>query len=138
MRIGSGEQTYEWIENWARTPENESSRANGRTHGVVVSEAGQVIVFHQANPAVLVFDAHGKLQAAWGDRFEGAHGMTLVKDGDTEYLWLTDQNTGEVVKTTLDGQTVMHIHRPGLPTYTAGNYAPTWVAVNQERHGGNG
>ncbi len=138
MRIGSGEQTYEWIENWSRTPDNESSRTNGRTHGVVVSEAGQVVVFHQANPAVLVFDTDGKLQDAWGDRFEGAHGMTLVRDGDVEYLWLTDQNSGEVVKTMLDGQTVMNIQRPEHPAYTAGNYAPTWVAVNEEWHGGNG
>ena len=138
MRITGGDRAYEWIENWARTPDNESSRTNGRTHGVVVSEAGQVIVFHQANPAVLVFDADGTLQAAWGDRFAGAHGMTLVRDGDTEYLWLTDQTSGEVVKTTLDGQTVMNVERPDLPAYQGGNYAPTWVAVNQERHGGNG
>jgi len=138
MRISSGERTYEWIENWARTPDNESSRTNGRTHGVVVSEAGQTIVFHQANPAVLVFDKAGKLQDAWGDRFEGAHGMTLVQDGDVEYLWLSDQTSGEVVKMTLDGQTVMNLQRPALPAYQTGGYAPTWVAVNQERHGGNG
>lgn len=138
MRISSGERTYEWIEKWARTPDNESSQANGRTHGVVVAEGGQVVVFHQANPAVLVFDSDGTLQSAWGDRFAGAHGMTLVRDGDTEYLWLTDQTSGEVVKTTLDGQTVMNIQPPDLPAYQGGNYAPTWVAVNQEGNGGNG
>src|SRR4051794_12378639 len=138
MRIGSGERTYDWIENWARTPDNESSRSNGRTHAVVISEAGQVIVFHQANPAVLVFDGDGALQHAWGDRFEGAHVMNLVKEGQTEYLWLTDQTSAEVVKTTLDGQTVMNLQRPDLPVYENGTYAPTWVAVNQEQHGGNG
>jgi hypothetical protein len=87
---------------------------------------------------VLVFDTDGKLQAAWGDRFQGAHGMTLTKDGEVEYLWLTDQTSGEVVKTTLDGQTVMQLQRPDLPIYQSGTYAPTWVAVNEERHGGNG
>jgi hypothetical protein len=138
MRISSSGRTYEWIENWARTLDNESSRTNGRTHGVVVSETGLVIVFHQANPAVLVFDSDGKLQDAWGDRFQGAHGLTLTKETDGEYLWLTDQTSGEVVKMTLDGQAVMNIDRPNLPVYENGTYAPTWVAVNEERHGGNG
>jgi hypothetical protein len=138
MRIGTGEHTYEWIENWARTPDNESSRTNGRTHGVVVSDGGSVLVFHQANPAVLVFDAGGTLQSAWGDRFEGAHGMTLVNEDGTEYLWLTDQDTAEVAKCTLDGQTAMRLQRPDLPVYQEGRYSPTWVAVNEERFGGNG
>ena len=138
MRVGTGQHTYEWIDNWGRIPDTPSGRENGRTHGVVVSETGNVLVFNQANPAVLVFDADGKLIDWWGDRFLGAHGMTLVKEGDTEYLWLTDQGTGEVVKTTLDGQTVLNIDRPDHPVYQKASYSPTWVAVNEERFGGNG
>jgi len=69
---------YEWIDNWVRIPDTETGRANGRTHGVVVNQAGQVIVFHQANPAVLIFDDDGQLQSTWGERFGGTHGMTLV------------------------------------------------------------
>lgn len=138
MRIGTGNQTYEWIDNWARIPDTPSGRENGRTHGVVVSESGDVLVFNQANPGVLVFGADGRLKNAWGDRFGGAHGMTLVKEGGTEYLWLTDQFSAEVVKTTLDGRTVMNIQKPDHPVYAKANYAPTWVAVNEERFGGNG
>lgn len=138
MRIGTGQHTYEWIDNWARIPDTPSGRENGRTHGVVVSEGGDILIFNQANPGILVFDAGGKLKNAWGDRFGGAHGMTLVKEGDTEYLWLTDQFSAEVVKTTLDGKTVLNIARPDHPAYTKLNYAPTWVAVNEERFGGNG
>lgn len=138
MRIGTGQHTYEWIDNWGRIPDTPSGRENGRTHGVVVSETGNVLVFNQANPAVLVFDSGGKLIDWWGDRFLGAHGMTLVKQGDTEYLWLTDQGTGEVVKTTLDGQTILNLDRPDHPVYQKANYSPTWVAVNEERFGGNG
>lgn len=139
MRIGHGEFTYEWIDNWARIPDTPSGRENGRTHGVVVSESGDVMVFCQANPGVLIYDASGKLKGSWGDRFGGAHGMTLVKEGNTEYLWLADQHSKEVVKTTLDGQTMQTLPTPPHDVYKdGGGYVPTWVAVNEERFGGNG
>ena len=138
MQITREDRTYTWIEHWARTPDTESSRANGRTHGVVVSETGRVIVFHQADPAVLVFAEDGSLETAWGDRFGGAHGLTLVKEEDTEYLWLTDQLSGEVVKMTLSGDTVQQLACPPIPAYEQGKYVPTWVAVHEERLGGSG
>lgn len=138
IQIGIGEHTYEWIEDWVRIPDTESGRANGRTHGIAVSEAGTVLVFHQANPAMLHFCPGGGKIGAWGDRFAGAHGMTLVQEGNAEYLWLTDQYSGEVVKTTLAGQAVQSITRPDLPVYKSGKYAPTSVAVNESYVGGNG
>lgn len=138
MRIGSGANIYEWIEDWARVPDTPSHRENGRTHGVVVTEGGDVVVFCQADPAVLIFDGDGTLKRGWGDRFSGAHGMTLVREGEREYLWLTDQDTAEVVKTTLDGETVMNLQAPELPAYKTGRFSPTWVAVSEERFGGNG
>lgn len=138
MRIGSGEHTYEWHDNWATIPDTELGRVDGRTHGVVASETGHVLVFHQADPAVLVLDERGKLQATWGDRFKGAHGMSLVKDGDSEYLWLADVQSKEVVKTTLDGKTVQQLEQPKIDAYKEGGYVPTWVAVNETRFGGNG
>ena len=104
-----------------------------------MTESGVVIVFNQATPAVVFYDQQGQLFRSWGNRFPGAHGMTLVKEGDTEYLWLVDSVTGEVVKTTLDGRTVQQIEKPQIEIYEkGGKYAPTWVAVNEERFGGNG
>ena len=64
--------------------------------------------------------------------------MTLVREDGAEYLWMADNKPGQVVKTTLDGETVMSVEPPGLPIYNSGEYKPTWVAVNEERHGGNG
>lgn len=138
MEIGSGIHRYRWIEHWARIPEGKGSRENGRTHGVVEVESGNILVFHQADPAVLIFDPSGRLLDRWGNRFSGAHGMTLVREGGTEFLWLTDEFSGEVTKTTLDGRTVDSIDRPEHPAYQRGKYAPTWVAVNETRFGGNG
>lgn len=120
MRVGSGEFTYEWHENWATILNTESGRANGWTHGVVASKSGDVHVFNQAQPAVLRFRPDGRLKNAWGDRFGRAHGMTLVEDDDVEFLWLTDQNSAEVVKTTLDDRTVMSIQQAPHPIYADG------------------
>jgi sugar lactone lactonase YvrE len=139
MKVGQGEFTYEWLEHWARIPQTESGKSNGRTHGVVALDASDVMVFNQAQPGVLRFDSEGRLKNAWGDRFSGAHGMSLVEEPDGPALWLTDQNTAEVVKTTLDGRTLMNIQRPPHPVYAGtAKYIPTWVAVNEERIGGNG
>ncbi len=139
MKIGSGEFTYEWIEHWIRLPETESGKSNGRTHGLAVADNNDVIIFNQAQPGVLRYSADGKLKNAWGDRFSGAHGLTLAKDGETEVLWLTDQGTAEVVKTSLDGTTLLNLQRPNLPVYQGTKkFVPTWVGINEERIGGNG
>jgi len=127
---------YRWHENWALIPDE--SKANGRTHGVAVSKDGSVIVFHQASPGVLIYSPEGKLLSSWGD-YPGAHGLTLVEEEGVEFLWLTDQETLKVEKTTLAGEVVQSIPQPPHPAYAAGaRYVPTWVAVNEVRHGGNG
>ena len=138
MKISAGDFTYEWIDNWARIPDTESGRKNGRTHGVQVTSSGEIVVFNQASPGVLFFDMNGTLLRSWGDRFLGAHGLTLVTEGGVDYLWLTDQDSKEVVKTTLDGVAVQNIVQPDHPLYKDVSYVPTWVAVNEERFGGNG
>src|SRR5678815_4613927 len=82
--VGRGVTHFQWVENWVRLPDTASGRANGRTHGVVISEQGHAVIFNQADPAILVYDRGGELVYAWGDRFPGAHGLTLVKEGNTE------------------------------------------------------
>ena len=85
-----------------------------------------------------------------------AHGITLVKENGAEFLWIADNGSkrqpgpgyeyppgsnrasGQVIKTTMDGQTVMTLQLPDLPVYRDSRCSPTSVAVNEERHGGNG
>ncbi len=120
---------YKWVENWARIPKTSSGQENGRTHGVAVSKSGDVVVFHQAVPAVVIYDSEGKFKTSWGE-FPGAHGLTLIEENGTEFLWLTDQTSKRVVKTTLDGKEVMSIERPDHSRYQEGKYVPTWAAQN--------
>lgn len=136
--IGPSKLRYQWAEHWVRIPQTATGQADGRTHGVAVTRHGEIVVFHQADPAVVIYNAEGALLTSWGNRFPGAHGLTLVQEGAEDFLWLADSKTGEVVKTTLDGDTILNLQKPALALYDNGKYAPTWVAVHEERHGGNG
>lgn len=136
--VGPSKLRYQWAEHWVRIPPTTTGQADGRTHGIAVTRQGHIVVFHQADPAVVIYSAEGALLTSWGNRFPGAHGLTLVQEGAEDFLWLADSKTGEVVKTTLDGHTVLNLQKPALSLYDNGKYAPTWVAVHEERHGGNG
>jgi len=129
---------FEWIEDWARIPHSEIGETNGRTHGVEVTKDGRIIVFHQADPAVLIFDGSGNLLDRWGP-FPGAHGLALVEENGSEFLWLADQQTKQMVKTTLTGQVIQELPEPEIDVYrNGGKFVPTWLAINEERFGGNG
>lgn len=139
MLIGHGEHTYEWIEKWGKIPDTESARTGWAHHDIVVSETGSIISFHQSDPTVLIFDEGGNLQSSWDATVQNAHGMHIVKEGDEEFLWLADNLSAQVVKTTLDGKVVLSIEQPDLEVYRqGGKYSPTGVAVNEEANGGNG
>ena len=70
MRIGSGEHTYDWIDGWAKIPDSDAVRATHSHHGVVVTEAGDIMLFHQAEPSVLALDQEGNIRRSlMGKRF---------------------------------------------------------------------
>ena len=154
VRVGSGEHTYGWIDNWAKIPDTESARTGWAHHGIAVTGVGGVVAYHPGDSTVLVFDEDGKLKNSWDSGVLEGHGMAIAKEGDTEYLWIADNGvknvketgykwlpegkTGQVVKMTLDGRRVLKLQPPPIPVYERGQYAPTWVAVNEERHSGNG
>ena len=158
MKIGSGEHTYEWVENWAKVPDSSATRLGWSHHGIVASKTGDMITYHQEDGTVLRFSAEGELKSTWKGWFEDAHGITLVEENGIEYLWIADNGRkrltkydyeypagtpeapihGQVVKTTLQGEEVVSLSTPPLPIYRDADYMPTWVAVNEERNGGNG
>ena len=143
MRVHSGQTSYEWIDDWAKIPDTESARTGWAHHGVVVTESGEVITFHPGDRNVLVFDKEGDLLRSWDSGLIEAHQTTLVREGDSEYLWLADNGAkrlkrdayertrpeiaGQVIKTTLEGRTVLNLRRPDHPVYQTGIYSPTEV-----------
>ena len=156
MRVGSEENSYDWLDNWAKIPESDSSRAGWAHPGIVVTESGNVITCHPGDPVVMTFDADGNLLSSWQGDFADAHGITLVNEDGVEFLWIADNgskrshrhdydyppgasdDSGQVFKTTLDGEVVTRLETPPHPVYETARYSPTTVAVNEERFGGNG
>lgn len=99
--LGQGEFRYRVVPGWgvlgAETPVKDC-------HGLVRDREGHLILLtnHTANN-VIVYDRQGRLVSKWGNAFPGAHGLSIVTEGNREVLFITDLNTHRVVKTTLDG-----------------------------------
>ncbi|MCH2154992.1 MAG: hypothetical protein MK080_03205 [Opitutales bacterium] len=130
--------SYEWIENWITVPRSPIGDENGRTHGVVVTKDGHVVIFHQASPAVLFYSPDGELVKSWGD-YPGAHGIHIGEEGGDEYLWLVDEHLAVAHKANLDGDVLLSI-KPELthPAYSEKKYIPTWADQARAESGGNG
>ena len=156
MRIGEGPNTYEWVDRWAKIPQTEAARSGWAHHGVVVTKSGDIVTFHPGDSTVLILNRDGAVTKTWDLPVADAHGITLVEEDGNEYLWIADNGrkrqaqlaygyppgsgpySGQVLKTTLDGQIKTTLPKPDLDIYREGNYSPTFVAVNEERFGGNG
>ncbi|MEE2885733.1 MAG: hypothetical protein VX701_08595, partial [Chloroflexota bacterium] len=129
---------YQWFEQWAKIPITESS-VNGWAHNdMVVSENGNIIGFHQADPTMLVFDHQGNVAKRIDVEVSNAHGMSIVNEGGEEFVWMADNTTGKVLKSSMTGSTVMNISPPDIEVYANGKYSPTSVAINEQQFGGNG
>ena len=156
LRTGTGSSTYEWIDGWATVPNGEAAAAGWAHPGMIVTREGEVLTFHSGSPTVLAFDREGRHLRSWDLGVADAHGMTLVEEDGTEFLWIADngskraadlgyeyaagseQVSGQVLKTTLDGRTVTTLKLPDLPVYRGSRCSPTSVAVDEERFGGTG
>ncbi len=156
MDIGQGPNNYRWDADWADVPSDKAQHTGWAHHGVAVTAAGDVVTFHPGDPTMLVLDSDGKLRASWRLPVADAHGITLVNEGGAEFLWIADNGrkrqpqlgydyppstgpfSGKVLKTTLDGQIITTLDKPGAGVYRDGNYSPTLVAVDEERFGGSG
>src|SRR5215216_1137086 len=127
--VGKGRHTYEWVSDWARLP---GALTLGSCHGgIVIDSNGRVILNTETENAVMIFDADGTFVKSWGKDFKGGcHGMTIRKEGGTEYLYLTHTARHELIKVTLDGEVVWARGYPDEPGVykSADEYKPTAVA----------
>jgi len=124
---------FEWVSDWLQLPEGLSL---GNTHGcMVVSEAGEIYVNTDSENAIIVLRPDGTLVKKWGKELAGGlHGMTIVKEGDEEFLYLSHLVRHEVLKTTLDGEVLWTMGYPASSGHyeNAGQYKPTGVAVGPD------
>lgn len=154
MRIGDGEQSYEWIEGWARIPDSSSARHGWAHPGMAVTEANEVVTCHPGEPTLLFLGPAGDLRRTVAAPVTEGHGITVSREGAAEVIWIADPGAkrrretnydrppappaGQVVKLTLAGEVALRLGRPEHDAYREGSYSPTSVAVFDERLGGNG
>jgi hypothetical protein len=136
--LGTGEHKYEVVTHqWGELP---TEIIWGETHGVTVDEAGLVYIKHRSDArapmdAVVVFDPNGKYVRSFGKEYHhGGHGIDVRKEGNEEFLYLSDIAHGTVTKATLKGDHVWVKHVPQEPgVYANGEkYSPTNVAFGPD------
>lgn len=101
--LGQGEFRYRVVPGWAREALAQVSVKNG--HAVAVDAQGRLL-FLTDDPKdnVVILDSQsGALIKHWTARMPGAHGMSVVNEGNREVLFITDTQLHEVRKLTLDG-----------------------------------
>lgn len=109
--VGSGDWTYEVVENWARLPPGWSFREIG---AVGTDRNDNVFVFNRGEHPMIVFDRDGNFLRSWGEGvFPRAHGLHM---GPDDTVWLTDDGDHTVRQCTLDGKVLMTLGVPGKPT----------------------
>src|SRR5690606_41518517 len=72
------------------------------------------------------------LLEVWGTAYPGAHGLTLSNEGADQFLFITDTDRNQVVKTDLKGRVLLKLDYPresGVYEYP-GQYKPTETAVD--------
>lgn len=128
--MGTGAHRYAWVSGWGAPPDGKDI---GNTHGCIAVDAeGHVLVNTDTEAAVRVYDGEGRLVRTWGKDWKGGlHGMTLVREGEHEFLYLAHTGRHEVAKATLAGEVLWTLGAPA----EAGVYErkdtfrPTSVAV---------
>ena len=101
-------------------------------HEMVQDSRGRILLLtNETKNNVLVYDKSGKLLESWGTEYPGAHGLTLSRENGEDFLFISDNNRHQVIKTTIDGKVVMVLDYPEESGYyeKAEQYIPTEVAI---------
>lgn len=101
-------------------------------HEMIQAGDGRLFLLtnHKQNN-ILIYNPAGALLGTWTLGLGAAHGLTLNREADgREFLYVTD-NSGRVMKTTLDGQVVLELpHAAKCGAYTERqDYVPTETAI---------
>lgn len=128
---GTGEHTYELVENWGPLPHHIKY---GNTHGVCEDSQGRIYIHNQSptGHGIVVFDGDGRFITAWGEQFaSGAHGLEYSREGRDEFLYLALTSQHRCVKTTIEGELVWELNAPmDSGVYEREEqYVPTNIAV---------
>ena len=127
---GHNGMTYQLNTKWGvlnadKTPVNDC-------HEMIQDIKGRIILLtNETKNNVIIYNKSGKLIDSWGTQFPGAHGLTVQHTGKEDFLFITDTNTHQVYKTTIDGRILLTIDPPkDLPAYAKKEaFVPTETTV---------
>jgi peptidylamidoglycolate lyase len=102
--LGQGAFRYRIVPKWGREALAQVNVKNG--HAVAIDSRGRLLFLTDdaRNNMIMLDPKTGGLIKHWTARMPGAHGMSLVKEGEREVLYITDTQLHEVRKLTLDGE----------------------------------
>jgi len=108
---GHGNMRYRMDNAWAKA--DPMKNPVNDCHEMVQDAKGRILLLtNETKNNVLIFNKSGKLLDTWGHDFPGAHGLTLVNENGTEFLFITDTVKHQVYKTTMDGRILLTINVP--------------------------
>ena len=129
---GHGTMRYRMDNKWSKADPNINPVND--CHEMVQDKKGRILLLtNETKNNVMIYSKSGKLLDTWGHEFPGAHGLTLVNENGTEFLFITDTVKHQVYKTTIDGKILMTIDVP-LETGVykeAKDFIPTETTVDK-------
>lgn len=112
--VGSGDFTYEVVDNWAKTPDGWTI---GQAEPACDSQ-DRVYVFNRSDHPLMVFDREGNFQGEWGREYlTDAHGIYISGE---DQIYLPVRESHAIVKCTLDGKPLMTMGVWDAPSDTGG------------------
>jgi sugar lactone lactonase YvrE len=128
--LGHGNKRYRVDVGWGKLDSNITPVKD--CHEMVQDSKGRILLLtNETKNNVVVYDKSGKFLESWGTDFPGAHGLTLSKENGEDFLFISDNNRHQIIKTTIDGKVVMTLNYPKeTGKYeSAEQFIPTEVAV---------
>ena len=129
--LGHNAHRYRVVEGWGvldagKNPVNDC-------HEMVEDAKGRLIMLtNETRNNILIYDKSGKLLDTWGKSYPGGHGLSLSNEGGEQFLFITDTDRNQVIKTDLKGKELLKLDYPlEVGQYNhPGEFKPTETAIN--------
>lgn len=125
---GHNEKRYRFNQAWGKL--NPDKTPVNDCHEMVQDSKGRILLLtNETKNNIIVYNKSGKLLQSWGNEYPGAHGLTIQKNGNEDYLFITDTNRHQVYKTDLNGKLIFTIDPPKELYPKQEQFVPTETTV---------
>lgn len=109
--VGHGNFKYTIDKNWGI--QNFKKFPIDHCHEMVIDKKNRILMTttHPKNN-ILIFDRSGKIKDSWSINYNGAHGLSILDEGDEEFLFITDPENHKVCKTSINGKKIFELNYP--------------------------